>query len=51
MKITSNVGAIFELQSFNTKLGIQSGPGDLLVEKFNTFSIHVAPPVPLPILN
>ena len=40
MKITCNIGAILELHSFNTKLGIQSGPGDLLVERsFRTFSI------------
>ena len=40
MKITCSTGAMIELQSFNTKLGIQSGPGDLLVDRlFKTFLI------------
>ena len=39
MKITCNIGAIFELQSFNTKLGIRSGPGDLLVERLFRYLI------------
>jgi len=40
VKIICNIGAIFELQNFNTKLGTWSGPGDLLVERlFKTFSI------------
>ena len=38
--IACNIGAIFELLSFNTKLGIHSGPGDFLVGTlFKTFSI------------
>ena len=40
MKITCSTGAMIQLQSFSTKLGIQSGPGDLLVDRlFKTFSI------------
>jgi len=39
VKITCNIGAIFELQNFNTKLGIRSGPGDLLLERLFRYSI------------